>query len=305
MSRRGWLLFSALGIIWGTPYLLIKFAVADLSPFVVVFGRVALAAAILLPVAAATGQLRRLRGLWGWVLVFAVVEISLPFWSLTWAEQRLSSSLTALVIAAVPLTAAVIARALGLDHRLGPLRLLGLGIGIIGVAALVGLDVTGDSVVSLLVLSIAVLGYAFGPIIVDTRLSQAPSLAVIAVALTLNAIGYAPFAWATRPASLSDIPMRTWLVVAVLGVLCTAVAFLLFFALIAEVGPARTTVITYVNPAVAVLLGIAVGGETLTAGILVGFPLVIVGSILATRRSSGSRTERATADSTSMPAALD
>ena len=285
MSRRGWLLFISLGIIWGTPYLLIKVAVADLSPFVVVFGRVALAAAILLPIAAATGQLRQLRGLWGWILVFAIVEISLPFWSLTWAEQRLSSSLTALVIAGVPLTAAVIARLLGLDHRLGPTRLLGLGIGILGVAALVGLDITGDSALSVAALSIAVLGYALGPIIVDTKLSAAPSLAVIAVALTINAIGYAPLAWTHQPTDWSTVPAQAWWTVAVLGVLCTAIAFLLFFALIAEVGPARTTVITYVNPAVAVLLGIAIGGEQLTPGILVGFPLVILGSFLATRRS--------------------
>ena len=285
MSRRGWLLFISLGIIWGTPYLLIKVAVADLSPFVVVFGRVALAAAILLPIAAVTGQLRQLRGLWGWILVFAIVEISLPFWSLTWAEQRLSSSLTALVIAGVPLTAAVIARLLGLDHRLGPTRLLGLGIGILGVAALVGLDITGESALSVAALSIAVLGYALGPIIVDTKLSAAPSLAVIAVALTINAIGYAPLAWTHQPTDWSTVPAQAWWTVAVLGVLCTAIAFLLFFALIAEVGPARTTVITYVNPAVAVLLGIAIGGEQLTPGILVGFPLVILGSFLATRRS--------------------
>ena len=301
MSRRGWILFASLGLIWGTPYLLIKIAVADLSPFVVVFGRVALAAAILLPIAAWTGQLRRLRGLWGWILAFAVVEISLPFWSLTWAEQRLSSSLTALVIAAVPLTAAVIARVLGLDHRLGPTRLLGLGIGILGVAGLVGLDITGESTLSVAALSIAVLGYAFGPIIVDTKLSSAPSLAVIAVALTINAIGYAPFAWATRPADFSSVPARAWWTVALLGVLCTAIAFLIFFALIAEVGPARTTVITYVNPAVAVLLGVVIGGEALTPGILVGFPLVILGSFLATRRSrpdvaASSSAERAPTD---------
>lgn len=283
MTRRGWVLFWSLALIWGLPYLFIKVAVADLSPTVVVFGRVALGALLLLPVAAARGQLGALRPYLPWVLTFAVVEIAIPFWMLGWAETRISSSLAALLVAGVPIVSAVLARALGLDDRLTGMRVVGLGVGIVGVACLVGLDVRGGQWLAVAAVGLTVLGYACGPIIASTRLAGAPSLAVTAVALGFNGVWYAPFAWAQRPAA--PVPAAAWVAVAVLGVLCTAVAFLVFFQLVAEVGPARMTVITYINPAVAVLLGVAVLGEPVTFGLLVGFPLVLLGSWLATRRA--------------------
>lgn len=272
-----------MGLIWGTPYLLIKVSVEWLSPFVVVFGRVALAAAILLPIAAATGNLRGLHRYWRGILAFAVVELSIPFIALTWAEERLSSSVTALVIACVPLVAAIFGRILRPDDRLTPIRLAGLAIGIGGVAALVGLDIQVGTVTALAALVFTVLGYAIGPFIVDGPLKGVPSLGVIAVAMTINAIIYAPFTVATWPTT--PVPTQAWLSVVVLGAVCTALAFIIFFALIKEVGASRTTVITFVNPAVALVLGVLILSEPITAGLAIGFPLVILGSILATRKA--------------------
>ena len=289
MSRRGWALFISLGVIWGLPYLLIKVGVESLSPFVVVFARVFIGAAILLPIAFFTGQLRKLKGHWRWVFIFAIVEMTFTFLALTWAEQRISSSLAALLISTVPLTAAIIARAMGLDSRLSGMRLVGLGVGFAGVAALVGLDVSGGDFLSVAAISITVLGYALGPIIVDRKLSSAPSVAVIAASLTINALIYAPFAWLTWPTE--PVPAIAWWSIVALGAVCTAGAFIIFFALIAEVGPARTTVITYVNPGVAVILGVLILGEPLTPGIVIGFPLVLAGSFLATRRAPTMESE--------------
>jgi drug/metabolite transporter (DMT)-like permease len=272
-----------MGFIWGLPYLLIKIGVEYLSPFVIVFLRVSLAAALLVPIVMIRKEFRKLRGHWNWVIAFALVEMTFTFLALTWAEQRISSSLAGLMIAAVPLVAAVIAWRIGLDDRLEGTRLAGLGIGILGVAALVGFDVTGGTWLSIAALGITILGYAIGPIIVDRRLSNVPSLAVIAAALLINAVIYAPFALLTRPTE--PVPLNAWLAVIVLGVVCTALAFIGFFALIAEVGPARTTVITYINPIVAVVLGVVVLSEPITTGIVIGFPLVLLGSWLATRRA--------------------
>ncbi len=289
MSRRGWLLFVSLGIIWGLPYLLIKVGVTHLSTPMVVFSRMALAAAILVPIALATGQVRQLRGHGRWVVTFALVEMTLTLWALTWAEERISSSLAGLFIATVPLVTAIIARRMGLDDRLTGTRLVGLAIGFLGVGALVGLDVSGGDLIAIAALTVTVVGYSIGPIIIDRRLQGVPGLAVVAAAVTINAAIYAPFAWITRPTE--PVPMTAWLAVALLGILCTALAFVIFFALVREVGPSRTTLITYVNPAVAVVLGIVVLSEPVTLGLVVGFPLVLLGSYLATRRGPSLESE--------------
>jgi drug/metabolite transporter (DMT)-like permease len=289
VSRRGWILFVSLGIIWGIPYLLIKIGVEYLSTPMVVFCRLVIGGLILLPIAIGTGQIKALRGHWRWVFAFALVEMTFTWWALTWAEERISSSLAGLFIATVPLVTAIIAWRLGLDDRLTGTRLWGLALGFAGVAALVGLDVEGGDFLSVAALMITVLGYSIGPLIVDKKLHGVPSLSVIAASLTINAIIYAPFAWVTRPTS--PVPASAWWAVVFLGAVCTAGAFLIFFALIGEVGPSRTTLITYVNPAVAVVLGIAILNEPFTLGIAIGFPLVLVGSYLATRRANPIESE--------------
>lgn len=289
MNRRGLILFVALGVVWGLPYLLIKIAVEDLSIPMVVFSRLFFATLVLLPVVLARRQLGALRGHMRWVLVFAFVEMTVPWWLLTYAETHLTSSLTGLLIATVPLIAVVLAKIVGLDDRLTRGRVAGLLIGLVGVAAIVGLDVSGAQWLAMAALSVTAFGYALGPIVVDRKLSEVPALPVIAASIALNAIVYAPIAWLQRPTQ--PVPGSTWLAVVLLGLLCTALAFILFFALIAEIGPSRTTLITYVNPAVAVVLGVLILSEPITWGIVIGFPLVLMGSWLATRRAPAIESE--------------
>jgi drug/metabolite transporter (DMT)-like permease len=283
MSRRAWVLFTALSIIWGLPYLLIKLVITDFSPAQIVFIRTLLAAIILLPLVIKQRTLSKLKGSWGWVIVFAVIEISGPFWLIGAAEQRVTSSLAAIMIATVPMIGALSAWVLRLDDRVTPLRLAGLAIGLIGVVVVVGLDVRGGTWLAIGQLLLAAIGYAIAPIIVATKLANVPSEAVITVALTFNAIAFAPFA--LSQSSSAQIGVSSWLYVVILGVLCTAIAFVLMFRLIAEAGPSRTVVITYLNPVVAVFLSVVFLSEPITAGILIGFPLVLLGSILATRRA--------------------
>ncbi len=282
MSRRGWVLFLAMGVIWGVPYLLIKVAVDVLTPASLVLLRTAVAAAILLPLALARGQLRPLLPKWRPLVAFTVAELAVPWFLLSNAERRLSSSLSGLLIAAVPLVGALLGWLTG-GERLGVRRILGLAIGIGGVGALVGLDLGGGDVPALLQMAVVAIGYAVGPFILARYLTDVPGLGVIAAALSLTAIVYLPVGVAQLPDHWPSAKVIAS--VLTLSVLCTAIAFLVFFALIDEVGPVRATVITYVNPAVAVALGVILLGEPFTVGIAVGFALVLLGSVLATRRS--------------------
>lgn len=299
MSRRGWLLFAAVSVLWGIPYLLIKVAVEDLHPTVIVFARTALAAVLLLPIAALRGQLGALRGHWRLIPVFAVVEIAVPFTLISTAETRLSSSLTGLIIAMVPLLAAVGARVMGLDDRIGPTRVAGLLLGLAGVALLVGVDLRGAQLLAALAVTGAAIGYVIGPLILDTRLSHLPGTALIAVSLAVSAVLLAPFAVVNRPTG--PVSQQAWGAVAVLGVVATAVALLAFSALIAEVGTSRASVITFVNPIIALALGVGLLDEQVTAGMLIGFPLVIVGSVLATRRGRRLPASRPPQDDVTAP----
>lgn len=269
-------------LIWGLPYLLIRVAVRDLSPSTVVFARTGLAALLLMPVAIWRGALPSLRGHWRWLLVFAVVELAIPWFLLTSAEQHLTSSLAGLLVAPVPLLGVALSRIIGHAETMTSRRWAGLVIGVAGVAALVGLQVGHIDMTAVLEIFVVAIGYAAGPLVLAHRLSDAPSIAVVSVSLTITAVIYAPFALASHPHHISGEVI--WSVLT-LAVICTAVAFLVFFALIADIGPTRSTVITYVNPAVAIALGVTVLGEHLTAGMIVGFPLVLIGSVLATTRS--------------------
>jgi drug/metabolite transporter (DMT)-like permease len=281
MSRRGALLFAAMCVIWGIPYLLIKVAVEDMSPAMLVLGRTAIAAALLLPIAIGRRELRPLVPYWIPVVAFAAIEIAIPWVLLGAAETEISSSLTGLLIAAVPLVATVIALTTGARERPGLHTALGIGLGMAGVAAIVGVSVEGASVVPLVEIFLVAVCYAVGPVILQRWLSDLPALGVITASLALTAVVYVPIAAFSLP---EQTPSGTAIGAVVgLAVVCTALAFLLFFALIAEVGPVRATVITYVNPAVAAVLGVAILEEDFTLGMGVGFVLVLAGSVLATR----------------------
>ena len=301
MSRRGWWLFAAMSLIWGIPYLLIKVADGGVAPPVLVLARVAVGAALLLPLAIRRGELAPLLPYWRWLLLFALVEIITPWLLLSEAETRLSSSLSGLLIASVPILVAVIGRLTGGQDRLTPVRWAGLLVGLGGVGLLVaGSGTRGDAGSVAEVLGVAVC-YSIGPLVAARKLSELPSLGMTAACLAFAAVVYAPIAAVDWP---HKVPSGTVLAsLAGLAVVCTALAFVLFFALIGEAGPARASVITYVNPAVAVALGVLALGERLTTTMAVAFVLILGGSVLATR------TARATAgpgrDADNAPASAD
>jgi drug/metabolite transporter (DMT)-like permease len=292
VTRRGWLLFGAMCVIWGIPYLMIRVAVREVSPATLVFLRSGLAALALIPLAAARGELRQLLPRWRPVLVFAAIEIAIPWLALASAERRISSSLAALLLAAVPFTAVAIALATG-GERFGSRRIAGLLVGIGGVAAIVGLDLGHTSGLGVAEMAVVVIGYASGPWVLSRYLSDLPSLGVIAASLGVTAVVYIPVAAVQFPHTVPG----SHVILSILGlaVICTALAFVLFFELITEVGPVRSTVITYINPAVAALLGVAVLNESFTAGMGVGFALVLAGSVVATGQAPQPATEPASA----------
>jgi drug/metabolite transporter (DMT)-like permease len=281
VSRRGWILFAAMCVIWGIPYLLIRVAVRDLSPASVVFFRTATAMLLLLPIAVRRGALVDVFRRWRPLLLFTVIEVTAPWWLLSTAEQHLTSALTGLLLAAVPLFGVVLSRLLGTAEVFDRVRLFGLGLGFAGVASLVGLQIEHVSGLAVTAVLLTALGYAAGPLVLSRRLADLPAVGVTFASLALTTVVWAAPAALTLPSHVGGKVIAS---MAGLAVVCTAAAFVVFFALIAEVGPTRATVITYVNPAVAILLGVVVLDEHFTLGMAIGFPLVIAGSVLATRQ---------------------
>lgn len=282
MSRRAALLFAGLSIAWGIPYLLIKIAVEELSPLTLVFARTALGALLLLPVALARGWVRPVLSRWPKLLVFAAVEITVPWLLLSRAEQHLTSSLAGLLVAAVPLVGVAVAMVTGRHEPLGKGGVLGLGLGIVGVALLVGVDVGGSQWSAIGEMGVVVVCYALGAALLSRWFSDLPGPGVVALSLTAAAVGYLPFALPGLPDAMPSARVTTSVVL--LAVVSTAAAFLLLVGLVAEIGPVRATTITYVNPAVAVVAGAVVLGEQLTVWTVAGFALVIAGSLLVNRR---------------------
>ncbi len=286
MTRRGWLLFAVMGVLWGIPYLLIKVAVRDFSPVSVVFLRTGIGAVVLLPIVFARKELGQVLRAWRWVLIYTAVEVTIPWLMLTAAEERLPSSLVGLLVAAVPLVTAILLFVMRADDRVDRRRGLGLLVGFVGVAALLGLgNLRGDGL-ALAEMAVVVAGYAVGPIIIARKLGAVPATGVIAVSLALTAIVYAPFALASWPSQMPSLTVIGAMLA--LGVLCTAVAFLAFFALIAEAGPARSQTFIYVNPVVALVLGVLLLGEPFGVGDVVGLALILGGLLLATRRRAST-----------------
>jgi drug/metabolite transporter (DMT)-like permease len=283
VSWRGWMAFAALGVIWGVPYFFIKLAVQELSPFVVAWGRVTLATMILLPIAWRRGALRPIRGHKAAICVFALAEFVIPFSAISFGERWISSSVAGILIATVPLTIALISRFFGLHEPLGNWRLAGLVMGLLGVVALLGLGtisgVKGWAGTGCMLL--ATLGYAIGPLIVQRHLSGVDSSGPVAASLLVSSIVLLPFAAYTFPSQIPSTLALSSMVV--LGTICTALAMLLLFYLISQAGASRASVITYINPAVATLLGVAVLHERLGIGGITAFALILLGSWLATR----------------------
>lgn len=279
MSRRGWTLFLAMAVIWGIPYLLIRVAVRQLDPGVMVLLRTAPASVLLMPLVIAKRQIPVLVKNLRWIIIFAVIEFGIPWYCMATAERHISSSLTSLLICCVPLFAVIAQRLRRTGEHISQRRYFGLGIGAVGVALLVGLDLRGGSITWIGLMMVVCFGYCIGPMILATKLSHVPGVVVVAGATAFVAICWIPWSVVHWPAHVSG---ETWSCMAVLSVVCTATAFLVFFELVKEVGSSRSVVVTYFNTAIAVVLGVVGLHETLTAGIVLGFPLVLVGCIFAT-----------------------
>lgn len=283
MSLRGWVLFAAMSVIWGIPYLLIKVAVEGVSVPVLVLARTAIGAAVLLPVMLYRREWTQVLRHWKPVLAFAFFEMIAAWLLLSDAERRLTSSLTGLLIAATPIVVAVLDRFTGGERRMGPKRMAGLGVGFAGVAVLAGPELTGGSAWSVAEVLLVSTCYAIAPLIAARYLSDVPALPLTAACLGVAAVVYALPAAATWPTEMPST--RVLLAIGALALICTALAFLVFFALIREVGPARALVFTYVNPAVALAAGVLILNEPITVWHLAGLALILTGSVLATRRA--------------------
>ncbi len=297
---RAWLLFGAMALIWGIPYLFIKQAVESYSPAAIVAARTLLGALILLPFALRARALRPAFSRIGWVLAFGAIEMAGPFLLLGHAEQTLPSGLTGLLVATVPLFAALIALVGGDRGVLHPVRGLGLLVGFVGVAIVVagpGLAVGDAGPLAIAEVLLVALLYAVAPFIVARKLRGVPALGTVVVALFAVGIFYLPIALLTQHEAPT---VASTLSLAALGVVCTALAFVLFFALIERVGPSRAPLFTYVNPVVAVVLGAIVLAEPLSPGLVFGFPLVVAGCWLA---ATGGRLRRRAASDPSVPIA--
>jgi drug/metabolite transporter (DMT)-like permease len=283
VTARAWALFAAVSVVWGVPYFFIKVAVdADVPPAFVAWSRIALGAALLVPLAARRGALRGLRPHGRAIVAYTACEIAVPFTLIAAGEQHVSSSLAAILIATMPLVVAVLSVRLAPDERPTGLRLLGLAVGLGGVVALLGVDVAGrgDELLGAAMILVATLGYAIAPFIVQRNLAALDPLGPVAASLALATVVLLPAAVATPPDGVPSGDAIASLVV--LGVVCTALGLLLFFRLIAAAGPSRASVITYVNPLVAVLLGVAVLDERLGAASVLGLVAILAGSWLAT-----------------------
>jgi len=277
-TRKGWLLFAVMAFVWGITYLFIKESVQSITPPAVVAGRTLLGGLVLLPFAIRSGALKAAWKHWPWVLAFGLVEMAGPFLLLSHAETQLPSGLTGLLVATVPLFAVIIALLRGDRSALAPVRLGGLLLGFVGVAVVVAgpglFPSESASVVAIGEILLTAVLYAIAPFIIAHKLADVPSIGTITLALFAIGLGYLPAALLTQ----HELPtLRSGVSLLLLGIICTAVAFVAFFALIREVGPVRAPLFTYVNPIVAILLGTIFLSEPITPGLLIGFPLVIIG----------------------------
>ena len=284
MSPRAWTLFGIASFLWGIPYLFISIAVEDgIPPAFLAWFRVVLGALILLPIAWRAGLLGTLRDRWRWIVPYAVLEIVIPFPMIAAGEQHVSSSVTAILIASTPLLVALLAIRFDHSERVGGLRLVGLFTGLAGVVFLVGVDIAGnaDELLGSAAIMVAVIGYAAGPMLlnrklgdVDARATMLATLATAGLLLTVPAFADLPAAEALTGEEVASL--------VVLGVLCTAAAFVVFGMLVTSVGAGRALLITYVNPLVAIAAGVVVLGERPGPGAIAGLLLIFAGCYLAT-----------------------
>ena len=286
MSRKGWLLFSLVGLLWGIPYLLMKVAVEELSTPMIVFSRLLIGAALLIPLAMREGSLKQALPYWRYILLYAVLEMVIP-WSLITSSQRdLSSGVVALLVATVPIWATLFAHQTGDSTAAHRIRIIGIVIGLIGISLIVGIESFSDfgNFGALAQVLIASVSYAWAVNMITRKAPGVSGLAINGIAMTISSLIFAPFAFMSRPESMPSLDVT--LATLGLGILCSGMAFWIFFLVLAEIGPARASLVVYPNTAVAVVLGIIILSEPITLAIVIGLPLVLIGSYFASRRPS-------------------
>lgn len=288
MSRRNWFLFIFIGFLWGIPYLLIKVAVDELSPSVIVFSRVAIGSAILIPMAMKRGSLMPAIKAWKYVIPYAIGEMVGPWFLITAAEEKMTSGLAGLLVATVPIWATLIASFHGDKSVWQSKRLIGILIGFVGIVLVVGIESFSgrQSIVAIFMILIAAIGYAWAVTMVTAKIPHIEPISINAVAMVFTMFVYLPFLILHAPEKTPSIEAIGSVVV--LGLFPTALAFILFFQLIKDIGTARGSLVTYLNTTFAVLLGVIILGEKFTLGIAIGLPLVLIGSYFASRKTTTS-----------------
>jgi drug/metabolite transporter (DMT)-like permease len=286
MSRKGWLLFSLVGLLWGVPYFFMKVAVEELSTPMIVFSRLLIGAALLIPLAIREGSLKKALPFWRYILLYAVLEMVIP-WSLITSSQRdLSSGVVALLVATVPIWATLFAHQTGDSTAAHRIRIFGIVVGLLGISLIVGIESLSDfgNFGALAQVLIASVSYAWAVNMITRKAPGVSGLAINGIAMTISSVIFAPFAFLSRPEAMPSIDVT--LATLGLGILCSGMAFWIFFLVLAEIGPARASLVVYPNTAVAVVLGIIILSEPITLAILIGLPLVLIGSYFASRRPS-------------------
>jgi drug/metabolite transporter (DMT)-like permease len=284
MSRKGWLLFSLVGLLWGIPYLFMKVAVEELSTPMIVFSRLLIGAALLIPLAMREGSLRKALPYWRYILLYAVLEMVIPWSLITSSQRNLSSGVVALLVATVPIWATLFAHQTGDSTAAHRIRIFGIIIGLIGISLIVGIESISDfgNFGALAQVLIASVSYAWAVNMITRKAPGISGLAINGIAMTISSLIFAPFGFMSKPESMPSLDVT--LATLGLGVLCSGMAFWIFFLVLAEIGPARASLVVYPNTAVAVILGIIILSEPITLAILIGLPLVLIGSYFASRR---------------------
>lgn len=287
MSRKSLFYFLLVGFLWGIPYLLMKVAVEEIPPSAIVAGRTLIGAAILIPVALYRKTFKGAVLGFKYVAFYALLEMIGPWILISTAQKKIDSGLAGLLISTVPIFAAIITSLRG-DHSVWQFkRMFGIVVGFIGLIAVVGIEsFSGNSdPASIAMMILAAMGYSYAIIMVTTNLPLVDGIAINGLAMAITSIFWAPLAIAQWP---SQVSLKPALSLIALGVLCTALAFLIFFKLLVEIGPARGSLVTYLNTSVAVVLGVIVLDEPITIGLIVGLPLVLIGSYLASKKSQSA-----------------
>ncbi|MCE2647348.1 MAG: DMT family transporter [Streptomycetaceae bacterium] len=284
MSRKSLIYFLLVGFLWGIPYLLMKVAVEEIPPSAIVAGRTLIGAAILIPVALYRKTFKGAVLGFKFVAFYALLEMIGPWILISTAQKKIDSGLAGLLISTVPIFAAIITSMRG-DHTVWQFkRMFGIVVGFIGLIAVVGIEsFSGNShPASIAMMILAAMGYSYAIIMVTTNLPLVDGIAINGLAMAITSIFWAPLAIAQWP---SQVTLKPALSLIALGVLCTALAFLVFFKLLVEIGPARGSLVTYLNTSVAVVLGVIVLNEPITIGLIIGLPLVLIGSYLASKKT--------------------